>query len=138
MAISGLDDNARKHLEFIQAVIGRLATDSFLMKGWSLTVAAAFYGYAAAHANWRVAIPGLLPGLAFWYLDAYFLRQERAYRHLYDDARVRAVTNFSMNAKGYLPCESWRKTFFSLTLSVFYGSICVVGVTAVVALARFS
>jgi hypothetical protein len=29
-----------KHLEFLQAVIARLATDSFLMKGWALTVSA--------------------------------------------------------------------------------------------------
>ncbi len=40
-----------KHLEFIQAVIARQANNSFLVKGWGLTVARAFYlvfrGYAA-------------------------------------------------------------------------------------------
>lgn len=33
-------DEARiKHLELIQAVIGRLGINGFLMKGWALTVA---------------------------------------------------------------------------------------------------
>jgi hypothetical protein len=42
----GADSAWLKHLEFIQAVITRLANDSFLRKGWALTVAGAFYGFA--------------------------------------------------------------------------------------------
>jgi hypothetical protein len=38
-----IDDITIKHLEFIQGVIGRLATDSFLMKGWAVTVGGAFW-----------------------------------------------------------------------------------------------
>jgi hypothetical protein len=98
------------------------------MKGWSLTVAAALYGYAAAHSDWRVAVIGFLPALAFWFIDAYFLRQERLYRHLYNETRAGTVEPFCMDARPYEPREPWRKTLFSLTLSVFYGLICSVGV----------
>lgn len=37
-----LDADRIKHLEFIQAVITRMGTNSFLVKGWALTLAAAF------------------------------------------------------------------------------------------------
>lgn len=36
------EDRRIKHLELIQAVVGRLGNDGFLMKGWALTVAGAF------------------------------------------------------------------------------------------------
>jgi len=78
-----------KHLEFIQAVITRLANDSFLMKGWALTVTGAFYGFAVKGTSWQVAAIGLMPVLVFWGLDAYFLRQERLFRGLYDQVRQR-------------------------------------------------
>ena len=96
----GLDAGWLKHLEFIQAVITRLANDSFLMKGWALTVAGAFYGFAVKGTSWQVAAIGLMPVLVFWGLDAYFLRQERLFRGLYDQVRQRnpAVEPFSMNA----------------------------------------
>jgi len=34
-------DDKRKHVEFIQAAIARMAGNSFVIKGWSLTIAAA-------------------------------------------------------------------------------------------------
>jgi hypothetical protein len=40
---AGAEGGWLKHLEFVQAVITRLANNSFLMKGWALTVAGAFY-----------------------------------------------------------------------------------------------
>lgn len=96
-----IDDNGRKHLEFVQAVISRLSTASFLMKGWALTVSAALYGYGAARLTWQVALLGLLPPAAFWFLDAYFLRQERLYRHLYNEVRAGTVAAFCMDARPY-------------------------------------
>ena len=82
------DDKQIRHLEFIQAVIPRLANNSFLMKGWALTVAGLIFGFAVDQGSWRIAAAALLPvaGL-FWGLDAYFLRQERLSRKLYDAAR---------------------------------------------------
>lgn len=45
--VRSLDVSIMKHLEFIQTVIGRLSTNAFLMKGWALTVSAAFFGFSA-------------------------------------------------------------------------------------------
>lgn len=122
-----------KHLEFIQSVIARMATNSFLAKGWALTVAGALYGFAVNHLNLWIALLGLMPVIAFWWLDGYFLRTERLYRCLYDDARrpTTAVDLFSMNVSPYRAetyC-SWRRSIFSLTLNVFYGLLLAAGLT---------
>src|SRR5688572_16361539 len=72
-----------KHMDYVQAVIARLATNSFLMKGWALTVSAGLFGYAIAKASWPIALLGFLPSIGFWFLDSYYLRQERLFRCLY-------------------------------------------------------
>ena len=120
-----------KHLEFIQAVITRLANDSFLMKGWALTVAGAFYGFAVKGTNWKLAAIGLMPVLIFWGLDAYFLRQERLFRGLYDQVRQRnpRIEPFAMNAAAYASgVASWARTLVSQTLAPFYGPVFLIGV----------
>jgi hypothetical protein len=124
-------DERLKHLEFFQAVISRLANDSFYMKGWALTVAGAFYGFAVKGTNWRVAAIGLMPVVVFWGLDAYFLRQERLFRSLYDQVRQHnpAVEPFSMNAAAYATgVASWGRILFSRTLAPFYGPVFIIGI----------
>jgi len=140
-----LDDNAIKHLEFIQSVIARLANDSFLMKGWGLTVSGAFFGFSAHDLDWRIGAVGLLPVLAFWYLDGYFLSRERMYRRLYDAVRRGEpnVEPFSMDYRAFhdhgswWDCEGTKTTWWcsvrSRTLWSFYSSILLVGIVVIVA-----
>jgi hypothetical protein len=125
-----------KHLEFIQAVIARQANNSFLVKGWGLTVAGAFYAFAANRLNWRIALVGLLPAFTFWGLDAYFLRQERLFRCLYDTVRRREtpVDAFCMNPKEHPhDVKGWWSVLLSRTLFWFYGMIVAVGLVLIVA-----
>lgn len=84
---SPLGEERIKHLEFIQAVINRMATNSFFVKGWVLTLAAGLLTVSASRLSWQIAVVGLVPLLCFWSLDGYFLQQERLFRHLYDDVR---------------------------------------------------
>ncbi len=70
-----LGDERIRHLELIQSVIGRLGNDSFLVKGWAITVAGVFFGFAVAQKEWQLALMSSLTTLAFWRLDAYFLRR---------------------------------------------------------------
>ena len=125
-----------KHLEFIQAVIARLANNSFLLKGWVLTVAGVFFGFAAGDLNRRIAAAGLLPVAAFWALDAYFLRQERLFRRLYDAVRRSdpEVELFSMDIRRYRAAVgSWWVTLLSMTLLPFYGVVLLVGLALILA-----
>jgi len=126
-----------KHLEFIQAVIARLAGNSFLAKGWAMTVATAIYGFAAARLSPAIAAVGMVPVAAFWLLDAYFLRHERLYRFLYDDVRRTdiEVEPFTMDTRPYNgeKWASWRNVTFSITLAVFYAMLLGVGLALVIA-----
>jgi hypothetical protein len=80
------DENSRKHLDLIQGVINRLAGNSFSVKTWAVGLIAVLGGLAAKDADARLAIALLFPALCFWGLDAYYLRQERLYRKLYEKA----------------------------------------------------
>ena len=101
-----------KHLEMLQPVISRMASNSFALKGWSVTLTAALLGLAAHGSNPGFAIVAFYPALAFWGLDAYYLRQERRFRALYDAVRTNAdVQAFCMNPEGLdRDVHTWGRT----------------------------
>ncbi|MEU3066856.1 hypothetical protein ABZ712_08035 [Streptomyces sp. NPDC006906] len=117
-----------KHLEFIQAVVTRLANGSFLIKGWTMTVAGIFFGVAANNLSWKIATTGMIPIIGFWLLDSYYLRQERLFRKLYDDVRKPnvSVEVFSMNISPYHQQVPWGKVIRSHTVVNFYGTLLLV------------
>ncbi len=88
-----------KHLELIQNIINRMASNSFLIKGWCVTLVSAVFVLAAKDANTTFIAVAFFPVLIFWILNAYFLRQERLFRKLYDKVRVtdEDAIDFSMN-----------------------------------------
>ncbi len=98
-----------KHLEFIQAIISRLAGNSFQMKGWNVALATAAIGLAAAKdSKPTLAVLAVVPALAFWFLDAYYLALEASYRDLYGKA-IRAEPSFLLDvgpvdSVGWLRC----------------------------------
>ena len=127
------DEHQVKHLEFIQAVITRMAHNSFLLKGWSVTLVAAIFALAARDANEAYAVLAFFPGLAFWGLDAYYLRQERLFRKLYDAVREGQRDNkrYAMSTADWLgEVESWWSTACSGTVAGLHGMI--IAVVAVV------
>ncbi|MFJ8902143.1 hypothetical protein [Streptomyces sp. NPDC102370] len=131
---SSISQEEIKHLEFIQAVVTRLGNGSFLIKGWTMTVAVVFFGVSANNPSWKVAAAGLIPITGFWLLDGYFLRQERLFRKLYDDVRKPAVDVelFSMNVQPYHAVAPWKRVIFSHTMINFYGTLALVDIAFVV------
>jgi hypothetical protein len=128
------DPATLKHLEFIEAVIARLGGNGFLLKGWALTVAAAFFGFSAKEVSWRIALVSLVPLVAFWALDAYFLHRERLFRNLYDAVRTgdSRVEPFSMNYSAFAASGKYRSALCAAPLKGFYGALCVVGAMLVI------
>ncbi len=97
-----MDDNQVKHLEMIQGVVTRLASNSFAYKGWAIVLVAGIFALSAKQADYRYLLVAILPTLAFWGLDAYYLRQEWLFRKLYDRVRTSSSADwqsdpFSMN-----------------------------------------
>jgi hypothetical protein len=120
-----------RYLEMIQSIVGRMGTNSFLAKGWALTVAGAIYGFAATHLNSWISLAGLASTLGFWWLDAYYLRSERLFRSLYHEACApnASVSIFSLDITKYKKSHgaTWPRIVFSATLFIFYGAIFLVG-----------
>lgn len=114
-----------KHLEMIQGIINRMASNSFMLKGWAVTLVAGVYALASKDTNKIYYLITYVPIVIFWGLDAYYLRQERLYRKLYDKVRKQEEKDidFSMNAT--LPefmnkKTSYLDTLFSVTELWFY------------------
>lgn len=128
-----MDDKSQvvKHLEMIQGIVSRLGHDSFLVKGWSMTILAAgiiFIARSEIQSNEVVSV-FLVPVIGFWALDGYFLWQERLFRKVYDEIRKQETTDFAMNTRKHKPECRWRTAAFSRTLCMFYGiEILFVGV----------
>ena len=117
-------ENKLKHLEFLQGVINRLANNSFMLKGWSVIIVSALFVLDFKNTDSKILYLTLLPIIAFWVLDGYFLWQERLYRKLYNKVREfkEEEINFSMDVssvKGQV--SSWCKTIFSKTLLICHG-----------------
>ena len=119
-------DKKLKHLEFIQGVINRLSTNSFLLKGWSVVLVSALFALAANGSKVAFVYLAYIPSVVFWGLDGYFLTLERAYRKHYD--RVRAMKeeeiDFSMDiGDEYGGFSGWAEATSSKTLIPFHGAL---------------
>jgi hypothetical protein len=122
-----MSEDQRKHLEFIQAVISRMAGNSFLIRGWTVTLVAGLFALAAKDADRSFIVVGYFPCLMFWCLDAYYLSQERKFRSLYDSVCAAPSTHFNMNTDASQgPWDGWRWCFLSPTMLLFHGSIIAV------------
>ena len=74
-----------KHLEFIQGVVTRMGSNSFQMKGWMITIVSALLALYSGTNNEAFLLFAILPTILFWFLDTYYLQQERKFRGLYND-----------------------------------------------------
>jgi hypothetical protein len=110
------------HLQMIQGVINRLSSNSFLIKGWSITVVAAMIALLARGAEKRYILFSLLPVMMFWFLDSVYLHNERRYTDLFNEVRLleESKINFSMDVKQFGSSTKWIKAFFSRTMLIFY------------------
>ena len=74
-----------KHLEFIQNVITRMNSNSFLIKGWAITLVSALFALAANGSNIHYVLISYIVIPVFWVLDGFYISIERQYRDLYNN-----------------------------------------------------
>lgn len=120
-----MDENKRKHLEFIQSVINRMASNSFMLKGWAVILVAGIFVLSGKEADKTYYLVAYIPIIVFWMLDSYYLLQERLYRSLYNKVRNlnEADIDFSLKAtKKEFPDKrnTWFSCVRSITESGFY------------------
>lgn len=117
-------ENKVKHLEMINGIINRLGSDSFKLKGWSVTLAAGIFALSSKDSKYVFFLVVYVPLIVFWILDTYYLQLERKYRNLYDKVRQleEKDIDFSMNLTKDLFTEKTRffRCFFSVSEIIFY------------------
>ena len=77
-------ENKYKHMDYIQSAISRMASNSFYLKGWNVTIIAAIVALSFKESDWRIYACALVLNFVFWFLDAYYLKQEKLFRELYN------------------------------------------------------
>lgn len=92
-------EDRRKHLDYIQAVVTRQSAASASAKGWLLPVVTAVFGFALTQHVWMLALLGMVLIAVFAYVDASYLRSEKAYRTLYNavSRSERMVPRFTLD-----------------------------------------
>ena len=126
--------NLFKEIDIIQSIINRMARYSFLIKGWTVTLVVV--SLLLKGNNYHVVL-AFIPLLIFWFLDSYFLWQERMYRKLYQWViENRPITEehlFYMNALRFKnEVKSKLRIMFSVTLGWFYGSITIMVIVYII------
>jgi hypothetical protein len=140
-----------KHLEFIQNVITRMNTNSFMVKGWAVTLVAALFALSSTTNAKNLYLAAFVPVPVFWLLDGFFLATEKRFRDLYDKVRDQEKPDMEFEMNPYhefvkteiLPTDNrctrngkrigdwlrilvakgrtWLAATFSITLILFYG-----------------
>jgi hypothetical protein len=116
-----------KEIDLIQDCIKRMANNSFLIKGWTVSLIAVVLALAKDKIDFfYICLILLVPVLCFWYLDTFFLRTEKMYRKMYEWVINNRMTSdermYDLNPKNYeSEVDSTFKVMFSKTLKVFFG-----------------
>lgn len=115
-----------KHLEMVQAVISRMAQNASATKAWSVSLMAAVLAFGATtrFSQWLV----LVPAIAFWGLDVYYLRREKLFRRLYGAAVDGTVSLYSMDV------EPFQRDIAAAAVVAFTPSVLLVHGTTTVAI----
>lgn len=109
-----------KHLDYVQGMISRFATNQFQIKSWCITIMAAILTLFANSFNntyglsYRMLLVGVFPTTMFWILDSKFLSSERKLRQIYDD-----ILNHKEIKPLEIPIKKYRGGRFRLISCMF-------------------
>ena len=138
-------DIVHKEIDLIQNCINRMVSNSFLIKGWAITLVAALIALLADKVDaYVIAALAIIILVCFWSLDAFFLKAEHFYRKKYEwviQMRIQGITDYLYDLNPYNE-HMWLKKedgninisqiMFSKALVLFYGIPLIVSILTVV------
>lgn len=115
-----------EEVKLIQDIIKRMTSNSFNIKTWTITlivVTLLFKGNDNKH-----MFIAFIPLFAFWYLDAYYLRQERLFREVHKWITSYRLGNedklFDFNPRKFNDnVQTTKRIMWSISILPFYGSV---------------
>lgn len=126
------------HLGFIQGIITRMGANSFLLKGWSVTLVAAMSALAVKDADKSFMLLAFFPVFVFWWLDGFFLHKEKLYRRLFEKVAAGEIPSHTFTLDASIVDDevpTFICVLFSKTLLLFHGVIVGVVLMGIVYLA---
>lgn len=128
--------NKLKHLEMIQAIITRMAQNSFMVKGWALTLVVALFAFVPKVESLFIPL-AFAPIIFFMCLDAFYLQSERRYRKLYDIVRNKDEEEIDFDLKSN-ECKEKNNRYisclFSKSIMLFYVPLIIVVICIIIAI----
>lgn len=122
------------YLGLLQSVINRMASNSTACKTWCITIVAAAIVIIADKGKPNFIWIALFPIFLFFFLDSYYLAQERCFRDLYNDFVSKLHSETATMQDLYIMkglrgiCKTICSTFtaaFSFSIWPFYGLIII-------------
>ncbi len=120
-----------EYFKIIQNTINRLASNSFLIKAWTITLIGSISILTFSILNTIIFTVLIGIVIVFWILDSYYLKMERLYRELYQDYvdkfnvlnQRNEILLFDMKTERYTNKVRLIKVIFSKIESLFYISL---------------
>lgn len=123
-----------KYLDMVQAVVVRLSASSANFKNYCITLVTAIIGFGLTDTNIDPLPLAAIPIIAFGYLDARYLRLERAFRVLFNQLRDSDWTvrpSFDLDLKSeHFRRHPFIRAICTWTVLGFYGPL-LIGVVIV-------
>lgn len=124
------------HLQILQGVIQRMASNSTSCKAWCITIVSAILVLIADKDKPELAWLALLPSVLFLALDAYYLALEKAFRASYNafvkklhGGRIHVEDVYSVVPKGEMSRHQV-DALISFSVWGFYGALVILVILA--------
>lgn len=116
-----------EEVKITQDIIKRMASNSFSIKTWTITLIVVTLLFKG---NTHHIFIAFLPLFAFWFLDSYYLQQERLFRKVHNWIVGYRPNNddnlFNMNPQRFInEGQSILRIMFSISTFPFYGGILI-------------
>ena len=123
-------DEMHKEIDLLQSCIDRMAKNSFMIKGWFVSIYAVILALLPEKVDvMLLCVVLIVVNILFWYLDGVYLRDEKIYRRIYQwvvearkqndrELKYQLELNLYKNKIGTM--DSVGKIMLSKSLFIFY------------------
>ena len=116
-----------KHIDLAQSIITKMAQNSFVIKGWMITIVVGLFVFLQNDNYKNNFLIYLFPIIGFWFLDSYYLWQERLYRKLYVRiiSDIKGSSDLKLSVEEFKNSTKYLSALFSITELLTYGPVAV-------------
>ena len=117
-----MKETKSKHIDLVQSIITRMAQNSFVIKGWMITIVVGLFLFLQKDNLQNNFLIYLFPIIGFWLLDSYYLWQERLYRKLYGSviSNLKESSDLKLSLEEFKNSTKYLSALFSITEILTY------------------